>query len=73
MRALRIVAVSILVTLGFLNGLAQAAEEEEIAKLEQARVKAILSSDVDTLEQLYGNNWFYNTAAGKSLSKQPRS
>jgi len=69
MRALRIVVVSILVTLGFFNGLAQAAEEEEIAKLEQARVKAILSSDVDTLEQLYGNNWFYNTAAGKSLTK----
>jgi ketosteroid isomerase-like protein len=69
MRALRIVALSILVALGFLNGLSQAAEEEEVAKLEQARVKAILSGDVDSLEQLYGNTWFYNTAAGKSLTK----
>jgi len=62
-------AALILSTLAFLNSSSLSAEEEEIAKLEQARVKAILSGDVDTLEKLYGDNWFYNTAAGKSLTK----
>ena len=64
-----VAAVLIVISLGFLSSIALSAEEDQIAQLEQARVKAILSGDADTLEKLYGSSWFYNTAAGKSLTK----
>src|SRR4051812_37412954 len=46
-----------------------AGDEEEIARLEEQRSKAVLAGDVATLSRMYGDDWFYNLANGETVGK----
>jgi hypothetical protein len=43
--------------------------EEEIAKIEKMRTQALLDGDVAALDRIYGDEWFYNNAAGEAVPK----
>jgi ketosteroid isomerase-like protein len=50
-------------------GSAIADTKDDIEKLEQRRIQAIIDVDMPTLKAIYADDFFYNLAAGNSLTK----
>ena len=60
----------ILMALGALMPVAAIADTaDDIERLEQRRIQAILDVDMPTLNAIYADDFFYNLAAGNSLTK----
>ena len=59
----------ILMVLGALPVAAIADTADDIERLEQRRIQAILDVDMPTLNAIYADDFFYNLAAGNSLTK----
>ena len=53
----------------FAPTVATADTADQIEQLEQQRSQAIVNGDMDTLDALYANEFYYNRAGGDSLSK----
>ena len=64
-----ITASIVALTLAIQAVAAFAGDEDEIARLEEQRAKAVLAGDVATLRRMYGEDWFYNLANGQTVGK----
>jgi len=53
----------------FMPGSATADTADDVDRIEQQRGQAILSADMPTLYAIYADDFFYNRAAGDSLTK----
>jgi ketosteroid isomerase-like protein len=60
-------ALAVLVT--FIPAVAMADTADDIERMEQQRGRAILNADMPTLYAIYADDFFYNLAAGNSLSR----
>jgi ketosteroid isomerase-like protein len=61
--------VLLMVGVAFTPGFASADDADQIEQLEQQRTQAIVAGDIGALDALYASEFFYNRAAGDSLTK----
>jgi len=48
---------------------AMAASQDDIERMEQKRIQALIDADMPTLNAIYADDFFYNLASGQSLGK----
>ena len=59
----------LMVLTAIIPGSAIADSKEDIERLEQRRIQAIIDVDMPTLYAIYADDFFYNVAAGNSLTR----
>ena len=59
-----LVTIAVLASAG-----AMAAAEDDVERMEQERIQALLDVDMPTLNAIYADDFFYNVASGQSVSK----
>jgi len=62
-------ALMLAALVAFIPGSATADTADDLERIEQQRGQAILSADMPTLYAIYADEFFYNRAAGDSLTK----
>jgi ketosteroid isomerase-like protein len=53
----------------FASAEAMAASEDNVERMEQERIQALIDADMPTLNAIYADDFFYNLASGQSLGK----
>ena len=59
----------LMVSAALIPGAAIADSKDDIERLEQRRIQAIMDVDMPTLYAIYAEDFFYNLAAGNSLTR----
>ena len=57
------------VLVAFTPAVATADTADDIERMEQQRIQAVLDADMPTLYAIYAHDFFYNVAAGNSLTR----
>src|SRR5438270_8774023 len=65
----RFIGIAFTALLVFASAETMAASEDEVERMEQERIQALIDADMPTLNAIYADDFFYNLASGQSLRK----
>ena len=65
-RYIRIVFAALII---FASTGASAASQDDVERMEQERIQALIDADMPTLNAIYADEFFYNLASGQSQTK----